>query len=172
MRNFLGKLDNGILFLEKWGITISLLLMIGMVFMNVVLRSVLEFSVGWADEATRFSQIFAVYFGMGAAFRFGAHVSVDVVIRYLIPLKAHKAFDLFAHIVTLLFCIFLLYSGVMMTIAQYNTGAVSAILGFPRWIIYACVPFGMITAIIHELSNIAEIAAKNYMEEKEGEVTC
>lgn len=172
MRVFLDKLDKGILFLEKWGITISLLLMIGMIFLNVVLRSIFGFSVGWADEATRFSQIFAVYFGMGAAFRFGAHVSVDVVVRYLIPKKAHKAFDLFAHIVTLLFCVFLLYSGIMMTVAQYNTGAVSAILGFPRWIIYACVPFGMVTAIIHELSNIAEISAKDYLAEEGGEAVC
>ncbi len=51
-------------------------------FWQIVTRFVLEQPAEWTEVLIRFSLIYMVFFGIAAAFRYGAMVSVDVLYRW------------------------------------------------------------------------------------------
>lgn len=78
------SLDNVFRFLEIL-MSILLLVMVGLMFMNVVLRFVLSTGFVWSEEITRLCFIYLVYLGTIGAYRDNRHLGVDTLIERVSP---------------------------------------------------------------------------------------
>lgn len=134
--------------LERFVATWCTLLMIGIMFMNVVLRFGFEFAFNWGDEIVRYLNLYAAFFAISAAYKYSGHIAIDTVVEQLIPKKFKKFFRLGSEIMSLLFCLFCLWFGVVLTLKLMATGQGSPGMGIPMFLIYMVIPIGMILSSI------------------------
>jgi C4-dicarboxylate transporter DctQ subunit len=71
--------------LEEWIISLMLLAMTGLTFLQVVLRYVFDSGLSWAQELTSLCFAFMIFVGISYGVRVGAHIGVDAVVRQLSP---------------------------------------------------------------------------------------
>lgn len=57
--------------------------MMGIIFGQVVARYILHNSLTWSEEIGRYIFVWIAFLGMAAAFKQGAHVSLDLLLKYL-----------------------------------------------------------------------------------------
>jgi len=71
--------------LEEWIISLMLLAMTSLTFVQVVLRYVFDSGLSWAQELTGLCFAFMIFVGISYGVRVGAHIGVDAVVRKLAP---------------------------------------------------------------------------------------
>lgn len=81
MTNFVDKLFKAVNVL----MAVFLALMVGMMFMNVLLRFVFSIGLVWSEEIARLCFIYLVYFGTIGAFRDNQHLGVDTLLDKVPP---------------------------------------------------------------------------------------
>lgn len=150
--------------LERFVATWCTLLMIGIMFMNVVLRFGFEFAFNWGDEIVRYLNLYAAFFAISAAYKYSGHIAIDTVVEQIIPLKFKKFFRLGSEIMSLLFCLFCLWFGVILTLKLLATGQGSPGMGIPMFLIYMVIPIGMALSSIQIVIRI--FYDKSYLEKK------
>lgn len=150
--------------LERFVATWCTLFMIVIMFMNVVLRYGFNFAFNWGDEIVRYLNIYAAFFAISAAYKNNGHIAIDTVVEQLIPKKLKKFFRLASEIVSLLFCLFCLWFGVVLTLKLLGTGQQSPGLGVPMFLMYMVIPLGMALSSIQIIIRI--FYDKSYLEAK------
>lgn len=80
--NVIGKLEDLIVLVAKWGTGLSFSVLIAAVLLQVFAR-LSGFAFVWTEELTRYALLFSIAFGAGLAFRSGDLVNVDVVCEFL-----------------------------------------------------------------------------------------
>jgi len=120
------------------------LLMITTMFMNVILRYVFNFAFGWSDEIVRYLNLFAAFFAISAGMKHGTHIGITAFVDLAVPKAAKKYARLLAELVTLIFCLVIVYYGFSFVSMQFKMNQISPALRVPMYIMYACVPVGML----------------------------
>jgi len=157
MPSFLKKLDKGMDIVERNVVGYATLVMVGILFINVVLRNFFESGLVWGNELSSYLNILAVYIAISAGFKFGSHVGVSVVVDYVVPKKLRKAVSILTQMIILVFCGLVAYLAVRMTAAQLDSGQTSPVLSFPLWVIYGIVVVGMTMSSIRIVMEIIKI---------------
>lgn len=150
------KIDKPISRLEKFIIGYATIIMIGVMFINVVLRYVFKFSFSWSDEVARYINMFVTFFAISAGIKYGAHVGVSAFVDYVVPKKARKYFIIFANVVTMVFCVFIAAFGFQLMMKQFGMNQVSPAMQIPMGLIYSAVPIGMLLSGIRSIQNISK----------------
>lgn len=132
----------------------STLGMIFIMFINVVTRYALNFSFSWGDEAVRYLNLVAAFTAVSVCFKSGDHISIDVFVEHVIPLKFRKYFRLISYVLSLIFCAMICYFGFILTSNQLRMGQTSTALGIPMYVLYSIIPISMIFSIIQILNKI------------------
>ncbi len=89
--------------LEEGIISLLLICMTLLVFMEVVLRFGFNIGFLWVEELTLHLSAWMVLFGASYGLKVGSHIGVDAVVR-LLPSKAHRAVTLCAIALCLVYC--------------------------------------------------------------------
>ncbi|OMH38885.1 TRAP transporter small permease [Motiliproteus sp. MSK22-1] len=103
LRNLINSVEEGFL-------SLLLISMVLLVFVEVLMRFVFNSGIHWAQELTLLLSAWFVLFGASYGVRVGAHIGVDVFVRML-PRPIHRQLSLLAIILCLFYCgLFLLGS--------------------------------------------------------------
>ena len=120
-----------------------------MVAAQVFSRYVLNHSIFWSEELSRFLLVWLTFLGAGVAYRLGAHASIDIVYQHL-PAWGRKTATIATHLCTLFF------AGVMVVygykFAYFVRLQISPALFMPKWIPHSVIAIGGGIIAIHALA--------------------
>ncbi len=118
---------------------IALLLMLGVILLQVVLRYGFEDGLIWGEEFARIMMIAAALFGAAVAHHRGKHIRFDLL-EHMLARPARHAMALLSELVVLCTASVITYFG--WQLAAENETQESLTLGISMIVIYAIVPIG------------------------------
>lgn len=153
MTRLLKALDDGVARLEDIFIAVTMTILMGLLFANVVFRYVLDSPITWTEEVVVAIFSWLVFVGASAAFRAHLHLRIDLVVR-LLPAALRRLVAALAALVLVAVIGVVGWFGA--AYAVFVAGNLTPMLGFsPAWI-YAAVPVGMALSLVHLLRQIVE----------------
>ena len=108
-------------------------------FVNVIARYVFRIGVGWSEELVRYIMIWITFIGMDIAIRTHDHVAIDFFVNRLKD-NIRKWTDLAGYLIACLFCLFLFFSSLVLTIHVFQDEQISAGLQIPMGYVYLLLP--------------------------------
>ncbi len=141
----LASFDRRLLAVNRWLVIVLLAAMAVMVFANVALRFLTDYSILWVEEASRYTMVWLTFIGAGPVLRCGGHIGIDTlennVPRYAREIR-RAIFALLALFFLVMIVIGLRYS--MLTWAQ-----TTPVLEIPIGAVYLAMPVGFALLIVH-----------------------
>ncbi|PMC35480.1 TRAP transporter small permease [Bacillus sp. UMB0899] len=147
MSNFLDKLFKNVDYL----LGIMMALMVGLVFLNVILRAGFNSGLVWSEELARYLFVFITFIGAIGAMRSNSHLGMDIVIRRL-PHKG-KIVAYYLNQSLILVVMGMLVQGTSKMVVQ-SVEARAAATGIPLSILYSIM---IVTAVCIGINCIANI---------------
>lgn len=120
-------------------LVLSFLFSLILVFVQVVMRYIFNYSLSWSEELARYIFVWQSWLGFCLALRHGKHIRVDVVSHWLSP-KLKIVFELIAWLLSLIMVLFLVTNGFKLLHLLASRGQVSPALRVPMGYAYAAVP--------------------------------
>ncbi len=145
---------------EKAILAITVAIMIIIITYQVIMRYVFANANSWSEELARYLFIYDVMIGAAMAIRRNSHLQIDILINLMKP-KARILLSIVATLAGMVFIGFLFTYSI--TLVQTGARTMSAGLGIPMSIPYACMPIGLVlmflTSIEFIFKNIEELRA-------------
>ncbi|RMG50359.1 MAG: TRAP transporter small permease [Gammaproteobacteria bacterium] len=111
-----------------------MLVIVGLITVEIVLRTLLKTSTLVADEYSGYLMVAVVFFGMAWTLRTDGHIRIGLLTSRL-PEGWQKALDLLAHLFVLAFCLyFLMHTGLMVEDTRALDMRADSIAETPLWI--------------------------------------
>lgn len=149
----MNKLNKVLNHLEEYFGFFSLLTATALIFIQVVMRYVFNYSIMWSEEMARYLIIWFIFVGSSMAVRERAHAKVDVLTSY-VPFRAKKILEITASLTAILFCVLILISGVQTVQNVIKFSNFTPALQIPMYIPYLAIPVGASLMIIRFSQNI------------------
>jgi C4-dicarboxylate transporter, DctQ subunit len=137
----LQKINHILNYFEEYVGVTSLIFTSLLVFVQVVLRYIFNYSLSWSEEIARYLIVWFVFIGSSIAVREKAHATMDALVTYL-PVKGKKIFSIIANLISIVFCVFLIWSGSGIVTSVIEFGSVTPSTGLPMFIPYLAIPVG------------------------------
>ena len=131
-------IDRVFSFFEEWTIFITVMVGLVSLFVNVVLRYTIHYSLAWSEELIREIIIYTTFIGCSAAIKNRSMIRIDALPQIVPSLK--KPLDYFSHLCTLAYSALMCVLGWEMAALQVETHQSTIILGIPLVILYAILP--------------------------------
>ena len=161
------KIDKLLDEMEEYAIFGSLLLMVLIVFFNVLGRFVFNFSLPWSEEIARYLNIWATFIAASLGVKRGAHITLDILTVYLSE-KANKVVRAISYILSVIYCILILYIGIPFIMDMAAKGQLSPALEIPIHFVYLAIVVGTFLMLIrYILLFIDDIIHSNEIEKPE-----
>ena len=122
--------------------SLSLAVMVVLISMQVFFRYVLDNSLIWSEELSRYLLIWAVYIGCSFAAKEDRHLEVTFI-RTLLGPRGNRVIISFSYLVTIIFCGFCVIWGVEMLEFLGRTGQRTQTLGVSVYWVYLSLTVGM-----------------------------
>ncbi len=134
--------------INKWVVVLLLAAMSTIVFANVSLRYLSNFSITWAEEVARYLMIWMTFLGAGLSLRVGGHVAITNLHDFL-GTRSQRALRAFVGLLLVCFFIAMMWIGYeyMSRMGRQLTPATR----LPFSYIYAAMPIGFALMIVHFL---------------------
>lgn len=163
MKQLLKALDH----VERAAITIMMIVMVVLIFVQVFTRYVLSDSLGWTEEASRYLFIWLIFLSIGIAFVDKKHISIDILLDIL-PAFAQKIILQIGYLILMVLSVFLFMQGMELVENLQQFSQKSSTLQIPMWIIYLSLPVGFGIAFLR----LIHVSILLYIDrpEKESEV--
>ncbi|WP_342536991.1 TRAP transporter small permease [Sporosarcina sp. FSL K6-3508] len=129
---------------------------ITLIFYGVVMRYGFNSPKAWVEEVVRYVIIWGVFLGFSIALRHNQHIQVDLLYDKM-PGKMKKFVDLFATIISILFCLAYTYYGYLLVEARYHSGMVSLDVGIPMWIVYLILPISGVLFSLRFIERLVQL---------------
>jgi TRAP-type C4-dicarboxylate transport system permease small subunit len=155
--------------LVSLGLNISkifLLLLVGILGYEVMMRYFLNKPTGYADELSGYFLAVIVMFGSAHVLKIKGHVKVEILYDRM-PSKLKLAFDRFSYVLAPLSLVVLLLFTIDLIITFRASGRLSfaSMLQLPMWIPICIIPIGLILFILQFIRGFLELVKE---EEKSG----
>ncbi len=160
--SFVGNVANRI------GEILSILSFIGLlisIFLQVICRFLLGFSLMWSEEIGRYLMIFLSYVIFGVLGKEGGILKVEFVVDRL-PRKLARVVRVLADAGSLFFLCSMCYFG--FKLVRFTMGSTTVVTGIPKGYIYLCIPVGF---ALYLLSLIKDLG-RNWGEPKKLDKGC
>lgn len=154
------KVVDKINFIMSIIVRIMLAVLAIVVFAQVVFRFLIHSPLTWSDEFVKYTMVWMVFLATGLAIQKGSLLGIEAV-KNKVPKIVQDVFALITYVFLLLFFIMLLYYGMQMVQLTGNQG--SATLPIKMSLVYACVPVGMVFAIL----NLIDVALKYFFDKED-----
>ena len=129
----------------------ALIVLIAVTFSGVIMRYFVGSPLIWAEEVQLWSFLWMTFFGAGAAFRYGSHVAVEMVVD-LFPSRIKKFIEFIDLIIVLVVLAYLCYLGGDIIKLMLKIGKSTNILHVPFWFINGVLPVGCLVMMISAIS--------------------
>ncbi len=118
---------------------IALSILIVVTFGGVIMRYFISKPIIWAEEVQLWCFLWMTFLGAGAAFRYGSHVAVEMVVSKF-PKKLQKIVEIFDYVVCMVVLAYLAYLGCDIIKLMIKIGKSTSILHVPFYFINGIVP--------------------------------
>ena len=129
--------------LEEWIISLMLLAMTGLTFLQVVMRYVFNSGMTWALELTTVFFAVMIFVGVSYGVRVGSHIGVDALVKLMSPGK-RKAVSILAVLLCLVYVGFILTGSMQYVLKMKDVGIELEDMPIERWQVLAVMPLGMV----------------------------
>jgi len=110
-----------------------------LIFVQVIFRYVLQNSISWSEELTRYMMIWAVFLASGYVLSKGGHANIDMLVSRFSP-KMRAVFEKGSLLLIMGFsCLIIRYGFVLM---RFGKRQVSSALEIPMNYVYMAIPIG------------------------------
>jgi TRAP-type C4-dicarboxylate transport system permease small subunit len=141
----LATLDRLLLAANRWVVIVLLAAMATMVFANVALRFLTDYSILWVEEASRYTMIWLTFIGAGSVLRYGGHIGIDTLQQ-----AAPRAAPAIRAVILALLAIFF---GAMIVVgvryASLTWAQTTPVLEIPVGAVYLAMPAGFTLMLVH-----------------------
>lgn len=127
--------------LEEWIVTVMLVLMTFLTFLQVVLRYVFNSGFTWALELTTLFFAVMIFVGIGYGIRVGFHIGVDALVTKLPP-RAQHVTGIVVALLCLAYAGIVLYGSFQYVSKMYSVGIEMQDLPIPVWLARSVLPLG------------------------------
>ncbi len=125
--------------LEELTLTITLLGLASVAFVQVCTRYLLGISFDWFEEGGRYLGVFVTFLGASVGVRRGIHFSMDLLLNAL-PQKLSRVLRVaIAFFSSSIFAMVAWY-GFKLVLRNHKYGVNSAAIGAPMWLVYLPIP--------------------------------
>jgi TRAP-type C4-dicarboxylate transport system permease small subunit len=131
-------IDNILTFFEDWTLFITVMVVLIALFVNVILRYIINYSLAWSEELVREVIIYTTLIGCSSAVKNRSMIKVDVLLQ-LVP-KTKYPLMFFSHLVTIVFSLMMIIYGWQVVVQQAMTSQKTIILQVPLVILYVWMP--------------------------------
>lgn len=118
-----------------------------LIFFQVVLRYMFNYSLSWSEEGARYLIVWFIFIGSSIAVREKAHATVDALVTIL-PERWKGVFSIVANILSITFCVILIWSSSIMVSNVIEFGSVTPAMGIPMYLPYLAIPVGAALMLI------------------------
>jgi C4-dicarboxylate transporter DctQ subunit len=132
----------------EWIVFVSAAGFVVLCFLQVFCRYVLNNSLSWSEEASRFLFVFVVFLGGIICVKEQRHTFIDILVN-LIPAKPKKYYMVFVYLLMFAFSVLLTISG--WGLAVKNIYQVSSAMRIPIGYIYMVIPFSGLFMGLHAI---------------------
>jgi TRAP-type C4-dicarboxylate transport system permease small subunit len=139
--------DRLLLTVNRWLVVALLAAMAVMVFANVALRFLTDYSILWVEEASRYAMVWLTFIGAGPVLRYGGHIGIETLQQSL----PRAAPALRALVVALLGAFFIVMIVVGVRYANLTWGQTTPVMQIPVGAVYLAMPIGFALLTIHLL---------------------
>ncbi len=141
-----GTFERVMVTVNRWMVIAMMAVMATLVFMNVVCRYILNFSIIWAEEVSQYLMVWVAFLGAGLALRQGRHVAIEIL-QDRLPSTARR---ITRHLVAMLLILFM---GILIVLgiqfARFAWDQETPVLNISQGIPYLAVPIGALLLVIH-----------------------
>ena len=130
---------------EKAILAITVGVMVIIIAYQVIMRYIFAHANSWSEELARYLFIYDVMIGAAIASRRNSHLQIDILINLMKP-KVRTILTIVATLAGMVFMGFLLSYSI--TLVQTGAKTMSAGLGIPMSIPYACMPIGLVLMLL------------------------
>lgn len=139
------------------------------IFIQILTRYVLSYSLPWAEECGRFLFLALSYLGISSGMKNQGHLRVDIFVMYM-PRHTEKFFNILSMFVSALFFLFIVWAGSQMTLKVYRIEQLAVSLPLPIWMVWACIPFSALLTALQCFGNMyTMIYGRAWRDESQGE---
>jgi C4-dicarboxylate transporter DctQ subunit len=136
--------------LEKLVVSIGLILVTSLLFINIIYSFIKGSTLPWASEFAQYIMVWVVFIGASTLMRTAGHVTMDLIARFLSK-KAMLYLDMFVYTVVSVFLFYLAYIGWDMTLDVYRTGQTMINIALSMAWVYLAFPVGVLLMAINAL---------------------
>lgn len=139
--------DRLLLTVNRWLVIALLAAMAVMVFANVALRFLTDYSILWVEEASRYAMVWLTFIGAGPVLRYGGHIGIETLQQSL----PRAAPALRALVVVLLGGFFVVMIVAGARYAMLTWGQTTPVMQIPVGAVYLAMPIGFALMTLHLL---------------------
>jgi len=144
-------------FFEDWTLFITVMVVLIALFVNVILRYTINYSLAWSEELVREVIIYTTLIGCSSAIKHRSMIKVDVLLQ-LVP-KTKYPLMFFSHLATIVFSLMMVYYGWQVVVQQAMTHQKTIILQIPLVILYMWMPMMGIMMLLRTIHVIYQDVA-------------
>ncbi|MCR5537124.1 MAG: TRAP transporter small permease [Succinivibrio sp.] len=126
---------------------VALCILVVVTFGGVIMRYFISKPIIWAEEVQLWCFLWMTFLGGSAAFRYGSHVAVEMVVN-LMPKNLRRFVERLDYVITMLVLGYVAYLGCNMVQLMIKIGKVTSILHVPFSFINAIIPVCCILMMI------------------------
>jgi TRAP-type C4-dicarboxylate transport system permease small subunit len=138
---------------EEYILVSSLVFTVALIFIQVIMRYVMQNSLSWSEELARYVFLWQIWLGASYAVKEHRHLKIEAFLNML-PKKAQKYGELLSLLIWFSFSVFLAYKGTELAHMLAKRGQVSPAMRMPMAYAYASVPAGCALMAIRLISEI------------------
>lgn len=143
---------------QMWMTSVSIMVVVGIVAIDVFMRTVISYPLMWAQEVAMWAFIWATFMGGAAAIRSESHFSMDLYSSKLKGLS-RIALRLFYLLACLVFAWIVLTEG--KTFALLGLKRLSRPSGFPLVYLYSCIPLSGLSMLLYAIEKLLVLFFKS-----------
>ncbi|BAQ09341.1 TRAP-type C4-dicarboxylate transport system, small permease component [Bacillus sp. OxB-1] len=143
----LKRFEKILTYIEENVAYLTLLFMLLIVFLNFLLRYLFGSSITWGEELARYLMIWSTFIAASLGVKKGAHITLDILVVYL-PEKANRVLRGISYILSMVYCILLLYIGIPFINSLITKGQLSPAMQVPMSGVYGAIVVGTALMLI------------------------
>lgn len=132
---------------------VSLAILVGAAFLQVIMRYVFSHALSWPEELCRFFFIDIAYVGIALTMKSNSHLCVDLLATYASP-PFQKILKVFALSCSALFLLFLGYLSCEMVLQVKGMNYTASSMPVPIYLTWIPIPVFMCLAALYAILNI------------------
>lgn len=151
---------------ENIVLAVMMFVILVLTFANVVGRFVFNHSLAFADELVVALFVLVSLVGAALAAREDGGLVGLSLISDRLKGGTRTVQKLASNVIAIIYCVLLLYQGIVRTMADYTQKTNTFVLHWPRWIFWAFVPVSAIFLVLHFVENTFDFINKDKEETK------